>query len=107
MGATMAQEGLMDQQTIPTASDAVQQAQPAMPAERYEQRQQTAQNPISEAQRLLQEAADQTIKACLADIDAVLKKHNCGLDITMEITARGNRPRLRVIPQPAPQDGVQ
>lgn len=54
---------------------------------------------VEEARRLL--LAQQTAKteACVKEIDAVLRKHGCSLDVSMLVTTRGVQPNVRVIPR--------
>lgn len=60
-----------------------------------------AQTPTAEQARqiLLQE---QTAKqeACMQEVDAVLRKHECSLDVQMLVTTRGVTPSVRIIPAP-------
>lgn len=56
-----------------------------------------------EAERVLRSALDERIKTCQEEVDAVLKKHNCAVDISMLLTAQGCTPRLRVVPIPPQQ----
>ena len=55
---------------------------------------------VEEARRML--LAEQTAKteACVREVDAVLRKHGCALDVSMLVTTRGVQPNIRVIPKP-------
>lgn len=48
---------------------------------------------------LLQEQNAKT-EACMREVDMVLRKHGCALDVSMNVTMRGVTPTVRVIPQP-------
>lgn len=51
-------------------------------------------------QILLQEQEAKT-QACMQEVDAVLRKHGCSLDVSMIVTTRGVTPSVRIIPAPA------
>jgi hypothetical protein len=59
-----------------------------------------------QAAQILQQASDAKIRACLQEIDGVLNKHNCTLDLTMTIGTNGVVPRIRVLPRATPSNGT-
>lgn len=54
---------------------------------------------VQEAQQLLQEQNKKKIDACMNEINQVLEKHGCMIDVAMVVTAQGNRPIVNIIPK--------
>lgn len=58
---------------------------------------------IEDARRMLLQEQSAKTEACIREVDAVLKKHGCALDVSMTVTTRGVTPNIRIIPQPPRQ----
>jgi len=54
---------------------------------------------IEDARRMLIQEQNAKTEACMREVDAVLRKHGCALDVSMNVTMRGVTPQVRVIPQ--------
>jgi len=54
---------------------------------------------VEEARRMLLQQQNARTEACVREVDAVLKKHGCALDVSMIVTTRGVRPNIQVIPR--------
>jgi hypothetical protein len=55
---------------------------------------------LEDARRVLLAEQNAKMEACMREVDAVLRKHGCALDVSMNVTMRGVTPQVRVIPQP-------
>ena len=54
---------------------------------------------VEEARRMLLAEQNAKTEACVREVDAVLRKHGCALDVSMLVTTRGVQPNIRVIPR--------
>lgn len=54
-----------------------------------------------DARRVLLEEQQTKTAACQTDIDSVLRKHGCSLDVQMLVTTRGVQPSVIILPNPA------
>lgn len=65
--------------------------------------------PVSkeELTQMLNQEMQKQIAACRAELDKaqkeILDKYQCDLEVTMVLTARGNIPRITVVPRPPSQ----
>jgi hypothetical protein len=55
---------------------------------------------VDDARKMLLQEQNAKIEACAREVDAVLRKHGCSLDVSMTVSARGSQPNIRIIPQP-------
>lgn len=55
---------------------------------------------VQEAQRILQEKNQEVIQQCTEEINAILQKHGCLLEVAMLVTAQGSQPIVNIIPAP-------
>ena len=53
---------------------------------------------LDEARNALQAEQQKRVAACEAEINDVLKKHQCAMTVAMVVSAQGNEPIVRVIP---------
>jgi hypothetical protein len=53
-----------------------------------------------EARQILLQEQNAKANACMQEVDAVLRRHQCALDVQMTVTTRGCTPSIRVIPAP-------
>lgn len=56
-----------------------------------------------EARQILLQEQEVKTKTCMQEVDAVLRKHGCALDVSMVVTTRGVTPRVSIIPAPPRQ----
>lgn len=56
-----------------------------------------------EARQILLQEQEATTRACMQEVDNVLRKHGCSLDVSMIVTTRGVTPRVSIIPAPPRQ----
>jgi hypothetical protein len=56
-----------------------------------------------EARQILLQEQEATTRACMQEVDNVLRKHGCALDVSMTVTTRGVTPRITIIPAPPRQ----
>lgn len=52
-----------------------------------------------DARRILREEQNAKTEACMREVDGVLRRHGCALDVSMTVTTRGVTPHVRVVPQ--------
>ena len=55
---------------------------------------------LQEASQLLQEEQAELIKKCTLEINEVLNKYDCIIDVAMLITSQGSLPQVNIIPRP-------
>ena len=53
---------------------------------------------LQKAQEIQQKKLQERVQKCSDEVAAILKKHNCTLDISMTISQRGNQPNVQIIP---------
>jgi hypothetical protein len=56
-----------------------------------------------DARRILLQEQTAKTEACMREVDEVLRKHGCSLDVSMVVTTRGVNPRVSIIPAPPRQ----
>lgn len=56
-----------------------------------------------DARRILLQEQTAKTEACMREVDEVLRKHGCSLDVSMTVTTRGVTPRITIIPAPPRQ----
>lgn len=53
-----------------------------------------------QARQILLQEQTQKQEACMREVDEVLRRHECSLDVQMLVTTRGVTPTVRIIPAP-------
>ncbi len=56
-------------------------------------------DPTKEARLLIENEKKERVARCEAKINQALQEENCGLDVAVMITARGNVPQLNIFAQ--------
>ncbi len=54
---------------------------------------------LKEAKEALKKEQDRKVKACQEEISTSLSKHNCIIDAFVTVTAKGNIPRISILPK--------
>ncbi len=54
---------------------------------------------LQKASQLLQEEQAELIKKCTLEINEVLNKYSCTIDVAMLITSQGSLPQVSIIPK--------
>lgn len=52
---------------------------------------------VTEARALLAQEQQTRIAACQVELEAVLQKHNCQLDVTVVLRANSVTPQIRIV----------
>lgn len=55
---------------------------------------------LQEASQLLEKERKTLIKLCTEEINSILEKHGCIIEVAMLISATGTMPIVNIVPQP-------